>query len=89
MKIEKGRVPKEIFDLHVPAHVEYVKSLRKNGRYAQSGYWAGGGGGMMLFEAGSEEEARRLIAEDPLVKNELVTYELREWRMVLPGKISI
>ena len=43
----------------------------------------GGAGGMMVFEAKNLREARTIVAKDPLVANRLVTYELREWKLVV------
>ncbi len=83
VKIERGVVDREAFDRHVPAHKEFVKGLIAAGRAARTGYWAERGGGMLLFEAASLEEARRIVAEDPLVQNGCVDYELHEWRVVV------
>lgn len=83
VKIEKGLVPKRVFDGHVEAHKRYVESLIAEGRGARSGYWAEKGGGMMLFSAASLEEARAVVAADPLVKAGLVSYELHEWTVVV------
>jgi hypothetical protein len=38
-----------------------------------------GGGGVLLFEAGSYREAEQLILQDPMIKNDLVTWELNQW----------
>jgi uncharacterized protein YciI len=83
VKIEKGVVPKRVFDGHVSAHKKFVLELVAEGRRARSGYWAEMGGGMMIFEAASLEEARRIVARDPLIKEGLVTYELHEWKVVV------
>lgn len=83
VKIEKGVVPKRVFDGHVAAHKKFVQGLVAAGRRARSGYWAEMGGGMMIFEAASIEEARAVISGDPLIKEGLVTYELHEWKVVV------
>jgi uncharacterized protein YciI len=79
VKIEKGVVPKDEFDRHVPAHIAYVRALNAEGRNARTGYWEERGGGMMVFEAESREEAERIVANDPLVKNRCVEAELHRW----------
>ncbi|AGY58040.1 YciI family protein [Gloeobacter kilaueensis] len=84
VKIERGVVPKTIFDLSVPDHIAYVHALRKDGRRVESGYWAERGGGMMLFEAASIEEAEAIVAADPLVRSGCVEFELHEWRCIAP-----
>jgi hypothetical protein len=37
---------------------------------------------MLLFEAGSMDEAKAIVAEDPLVKNGCVIYEIYHWCVV-------
>jgi len=83
VKIEKGIVKKTVFDQYVPAHIDYVKKLVAEGHKARSGYWGDFGGGMLLFEADSLEEAQRIVENDPLIKNDCVTYELHEWCIVV------
>jgi len=83
VKIEKGIVEKTVFDQYVPAHIDYVNKLVAEGHKARSGYWGDFGGGMLLFEADSLEEAQRIVENDPLIKNDCVTYELHEWCIVV------
>lgn len=83
VKIERGIVDKPTFDQFVPAHVAYVKSLVEQGYQARSGYWGERGGGMLLFQAATLAEAEAIVANDPLVKNHCVQYELHEWRVVV------
>jgi uncharacterized protein YciI len=82
VKIEKGIVEKSIFDQYVPAHRAYVRDLIAKGHQAKTGYWAKHPGGMLLFEAPSMEEAEKIVAEDPLIKNNCVTYEIYQWCVV-------
>ncbi len=81
-KIEEGIVEKPIFDQYVPAHIAYVQELIAKGHKAKTGYWAKHQGGMLLFEAKSIEEAQAIVAEDPLVKNACVTYQIYQWCIV-------
>ncbi len=81
-KIETGIVEKPIFDQYVPAHITYVQELIAKGHKAKSVYWAKRGGGMLLFEASSMAEAQKIVAEDPLIKNNCVTYEIYQWCIV-------
>jgi uncharacterized protein YciI len=83
VKIEKGIVPKHIFDRYVPQHKAYVRDLIKSGHKAKTGYWGERGGGMLLFEADSREEAEFIVVQDPLVKNGCVEYELYQWCIVV------
>jgi uncharacterized protein YciI len=83
VKIEKGVVPKDIFDQYVPDHVAYVKELIAKGHLAKTGYWKGFEGGMLLFQADSLEEAQKIVEKDPLILNGCVEYQLYEWCIVV------
>lgn len=83
VKIEKGIVDKPTFDRHVPAHLEFVKELVRQGHRAKSGYWQERGGGMLLFWAESLTEAKAIVERDPLIENGCVHYELHEWCVVV------
>ena len=83
VKIEKGIVKKDIFDRFVGEHKDYVRALNARGHQAKTGYWAELGGGMLIFTADSLEDAKDIIAQDPLIINECVTYELHEWCIVV------
>lgn len=82
VKIEQGIVDKLVFDRYVAAHRAYVRQLIDQGHHAKTGYWAELGGGMMIFEAASLAIAQKIIAEDPLIQNHCVEYELHEWKIV-------
>lgn len=83
VKIEKGIVDKEIFDQHVSAHKSYVRQLVEQGHKAKTGYWRKFQGGMLIFEADSLEEALAIVAQDPLIVNNCVEYEVHEWCIVV------
>ena len=83
VKIEKGIVDKTTFDRYVSPHQEYVRQLIARGHKAKTGYWAEFGGGMLIFEADSLEKARQIVAQDPLIANNCVDYELHEWCIVV------
>lgn len=83
VKIERGIIEKAAFDKYVPAHIDYVEALIKQGHQARSGYWAERGGGMLLFQAESIAEAEAIVKNDPLIQNGCVEYELHEWCIVV------
>ncbi|MFM2312295.1 MAG: hypothetical protein RLZZ04_1571 [Cyanobacteriota bacterium] len=83
VKIETGIVNKSIFDQYVSAHKAYVQKLIDQGHHAKTGYWAELGGGMLIFEASSLLEAQKIVAQDPLIINNCVKYELHEWCIVV------
>jgi uncharacterized protein YciI len=79
VKIERGIVDKATFDRHVPAHKDYVQQLGTQGHQARTGYWRHHRGGMLIFRADSLARAEEIVAQDPLVANHCVEYELFEW----------
>ena len=65
-------------------HKQWVKKLSKSGKYIHSGYLISenkkpGGGGLLIFEATDYLKARKIIENDPMIKHELVTWDLQEW----------
>lgn len=82
VKIECGIVDQSTFDQYVPAHKAYVQQLIQQGHAARTGYWADSEGGMLLFQANSMAEAETIVAQDPLIANHCVTYELHQWIQV-------
>ena len=65
-------------------HKEWVKNISKSGYYINSGYLTNekkipGGGGLLIIEAKDYLTAKKIIEEDPMIKNELVIWELQEW----------
>jgi uncharacterized protein YciI len=83
VKIEKGIVNKKIFDQYIPAHKNYVRQLIAQGHQAKTGYWGELGGGMLIFDADSLQTAQSIVAQDPLIVNKCVIYELHEWHIVV------
>lgn len=83
VKIEEGIVDKPSFDKYVPAHKAYVQDLIAKGYEARTGYWKERGGGMLLFMADSIDEAKAIVAEDPLVKNGCVKYQIHAWCIIV------
>ena len=68
-------------------HREWVKETIRSGIYIYSGYLINdkekpGGGGLLIFEAKDYASAQRIIEKDPMIKNELVTWDLHEWRSI-------
>ena len=65
-------------------HKEWVKHIAKSGHYIHSGYLINekkipGGGGLLITEAKDYLTAKKIIENDPMIKNELVIWELQEW----------
>jgi uncharacterized protein len=62
-----------------PAHLDYLKRLKEEGKVYAAGPFTDGKGGMVIYEAASYEEAKALAQEDPVIKEGVRTLELREW----------
>ena len=65
-------------------HKEWVNVINKSGHYIHSGYLINekkipGGGGLLIIEAKDYLTAKKIIENDPMIKNELVFWDLHEW----------
>ena len=65
-------------------HKKWVKEMNKVGHYIQSGYLTNekkipGGGGLLILEAKDYLTAKKIIENDPMIKNDLVNWDLQEW----------
>jgi uncharacterized protein YciI len=75
----------------LPAHLEFMKRTRAEGKLAASGPIVEGAGdlaGVFVFQRMPDEDARRIMEEEPFVKNGVVTLEAHRWWCaghVLPG----
>jgi uncharacterized protein YciI len=74
-------VERSVYEVHLPAHREYLRQLDAAGTLVLSGPFTDRHGGMLLIRAESEDAARAIAEADPLVKNGVDTYELRHWRI--------
>tara|TARA_B100000700_G_scaffold45787_1_gene47971 strand:+ start:374 stop:700 length:327 start_codon:yes stop_codon:yes gene_type:complete len=75
-------------------HKEWVKNIRESGYYIHSGYLINekkipGGGGLLIFEAKDYLSAQKIIEKDPMIKNDLVTWELQEWIPINGSQIDL
>ena len=65
-------------------HKEWVNNISQSGHYIHSGYLINekkipGGGGLVILEAKDYLTAKKIIEEDPMIKNQLVNWQLQEW----------
>ena len=68
-------------------HKEWVKDTIRSGTNIYSGYLINdkkkpGGGGLLIFEAKDYVSAQAIIEKDPMIKNELVIWDLHEWKSI-------
>ena len=64
-------------------HKEWVKDIANSGHYILSGYLINekkmpGGGGLLILEAKDYLTAKKIIENDPMIKNNLVIWDLQE-----------
>ena len=72
-------VDRAVYEPHLPAHMAYLQELMARGALLLSGPFTDRTGGMVLVSAASHAEAEAIAQADPLVANQVDTYELREW----------
>ena len=65
-------------------HKEWVKAITKSGHYILSGYLINekkmpGGGGLLILKAKNYLTAKKIIENDPMIKHDLVIWDLQEW----------
>ena len=65
-------------------HKEWVKGITNSGHYIHSGYLINakkmpGGGGLLIIDAKDYLTAKKIIENDPMIKNNLVIWDLQEW----------
>jgi len=57
----------------------WIQKLKDDGRFVAAGKWSDNSGGLLIFRAESLEEAMQVVKDDPLVKNNAVNHEVKEW----------
>jgi len=68
----------------IEEHKLWVKNLIEQGFYIKSGFLVDkdqvpGAGGCLIIECESFEEAEKIIKDDPMIKNNMVDWQLNEW----------
>lgn len=72
-------VDRATYEPHLPSHLAYLGELHERGQLLLSGPFADRTGGMVMIQARTWEEAEAIAQNDPLVRNGVDRYELREW----------
>jgi len=57
----------------------WIQKLKDEGHFVAAGKYSDNSGGLLIFRADSIEEARELVKNDPLVRNQAVAHEVKEW----------
>jgi uncharacterized protein YciI len=66
-------------------HFEYLKSQEANGRLILAGRTEDASFGIVVIQADSETEARRIMDNDPAVKEGVFSGELKPFRLAIGG----
>ena len=74
-------------------HKAWVKEINKSGYHIHSGYLTNekkmpGGGGLLILEAKDYLTAKKIISNDPMIKNDLVNWDLQEWISIDPSQTT-
>ena len=72
----------------IQEHILWVKSLLDQGIYIKSGFLVDkdqtpGAGGLLIIECDSFQDAEKIIKDDPMIKSNLVNWNLNEWINVI------
>jgi uncharacterized protein YciI len=91
--LTKAHAAPEAIAPHLPAHLEYMIALEKDGTLFASGPFAETdgsrrGNGMSIVRAESADHARTLAEADPFFAAGLRTFEVREWT-VMEGSVGL
>ena len=65
-------------------HIDWIKELKKEGFNIKSGFLVDefkrpGAGGLLILEMNNYRNALKIIKNDPMIKNDLVEWQLNEW----------
>jgi len=72
-------VPLEKLDLHMAAHVQFLKAYYKKNVFVASGRKVPRTGGIILALAKSKDEVEQIISEDPFYKHKLAEFSVTEF----------
>ncbi len=78
--LKENKIKKET----IQEHRIWVKKLLNEGFNIKSGFLVDksqipGAGGLLIIECDSYEEAEKIIRDDPMIKRNIVNWNLNEW----------
>ena len=78
--ISKNKFKKKLID----KHKLWIKELKKAGIKVKSGFLVNeikepGAGGLLIINVKNYKEALKIVKDDPMVKNNIVDWNLNEW----------
>ena len=77
-------VQKDIRKKIINEHLMWIKNLKRNGINIKSGFLVNrlkqpGAGGLLIIEIETYKDALKIIKNDPMIKNNIVEWQLNEW----------
>jgi len=76
------QVPREKGEKIFPHHVAYMDQLQAQKRVLAAGPLTDGTGAMVILIAGSREEAEKILSDDPIHREGIRKFQIREWKPV-------
>ena len=80
----KYLIQKNIRKKIIQEHKKWIENLNRKGINIKSGFLVNelkqpGAGGLLIIEIETFKEALEIIKNDPMIKNNIVEWELNEW----------
>ena len=77
-------VQKDIKKKIINEHLKWIKNLKRKGINIKSGFLVNrlkqpGAGGLLIIEIETYKDALEIIKNDPMIKNNIVEWQLNEW----------
>ena len=77
-------VQKEIRKKIINEHIKWIQNLKRKGIDIKSGFLVNelkqpGAGGLLIIEIETYKDALEIIKNDPMIKNNIVDWNLNEW----------
>ena len=77
-------IKKDLRNKVIHDHINWIKKLKQKGINIKSGFLVDefkipGAGGLLIIEMKTFKEALQIIKNDPMIKSDIVDWELNEW----------
>ena len=77
-------IQKDIRKKVINEHIQWIGNLKRKGINIKSGFLVNelkqpGDGGLLILDIETYQDALEIIKNDPMIKNNIVTWKLNEW----------
>ena len=77
-------IQKDIRKKVINQHIQWIENLKRKGINIKSGFLVNrlkqpGAGGLLIIEIETYKDALEIIKNDPMIKNNIVEWQLNEW----------